>query len=107
MKRNIRVQTRLNAAEYEHLTRAVKRSGLSREAYLRQLISGYIPADIPPPDFHEFMQALYDIQVSYRELIAISDEQGTDTELISKQYGRLTEITGRILSGMLDARRIG
>ena len=49
-KRNIRHQFWLDEKEAEHFERFVKRSGLSRENYLRQLINGLIPTDAPPTD---------------------------------------------------------
>ncbi len=42
-KRNVAILFRLNKKEAEALDKKVKRSGLNREAYLRQLISGVVP----------------------------------------------------------------
>ena len=39
----------------------VKKSGLNREAYLRQLISGVVPRDAPPPDYYSMMRELHKI----------------------------------------------
>jgi len=60
-KRNIRIRVWLNEEESEKLNRHVKKSGLSRENYLRHLINGLIPTDLPPPDYHEMMRQLYAI----------------------------------------------
>ena len=49
-KRNIRIQFWLNKKEAEVLHKRVKRSGLSREAFLRHLVSGYIPKDARPAE---------------------------------------------------------
>ena len=57
-KRNIRIQFWLNKKEAEVLHKRVKRSGLSREAFLRHLVSGYIPKDAPPPDYFAMMREL-------------------------------------------------
>ena len=43
------------------LDKKVKRSGLNREAYLRQLISGVVPRDAPPPDYYSMMRELHKI----------------------------------------------
>ena len=59
--RTIEIKFRLNRKEADSLNRRVKKSGLSREAYLRQLINGLIPRDLPPPDYFTMMQALYDV----------------------------------------------
>ena len=47
-KRNVAILFRLNRKEAEILDKKVKKSGLSREAYLRHLISGVVPRDAPP-----------------------------------------------------------
>ena len=60
-KRNIPILFRLNQKEAEELEWKVKRSGLNREAYLRQLISGVVPRDAPPPDYYAMMWELHKI----------------------------------------------
>ena len=54
--RNIEIKVRLNRKEAEALNKRVKKSRLSREAYLRHLISGVVPQDAPPPDYFDFMR---------------------------------------------------
>ena len=60
-KRNIRVQLWLNKKEVEALDKRVKKSHLSREAYLRHLINGVVPRDAPPPDYFSMMRELHGI----------------------------------------------
>ena len=57
--RNHDLHLRLNDDEYNKLCNLVSKSGLSREAYLRQLIAGIQPRDLPPPDFRAMMRQLY------------------------------------------------
>ena len=57
--RNYEIKVRLTQAEMVHLTRLVSASGLSREAYLRKLISGVVPRESPPPDFFSMMRELH------------------------------------------------
>jgi len=59
--RTIEIKFRLNRKEADTLNRRVKKSGLAREAYLRQLINGLVPRDLPPPDYFAMMNALYDV----------------------------------------------
>lgn len=49
-KRNCRVQVRLDNKEYQGFMKAVRKSGLSQEVYLRHLINGVVPQDAPPVD---------------------------------------------------------
>lgn len=60
-KRNVPILFRLNRKEAEALDKKVKRSGLNREAYLRQVITGVVPRDAPPPDYYSMMRELHKI----------------------------------------------
>ena len=60
-KRNNRVQVRLDNKEHQAFLKAVRRSRLSQEVYLRHLINGVVPQDAPPPDYYAMMQQLYRI----------------------------------------------
>ena len=62
-KRNVAILFRLNKKEAEALDKKVKKSRLNREAYLRQLISGVVPRDAPPPDYYAMMQELHKISI--------------------------------------------
>ena len=58
-RRNHDLHLRLNDEEFNKLNTLVNRSGLSREAYLRQIISGLQPRDLPSRDFRLMMRQLY------------------------------------------------
>ena len=60
-KRNCRVQVRLDNKEYQGFMKAVRKSGLSQEVYLRHLINGVVPQDAPPPDYYHFMRELHSV----------------------------------------------
>ena len=71
-KRNVAILFRLNKKEAEVLDKKVKKSGLNREAYLRQLISGVVPRDAPPPDYYSMMRELCTLyHLSYNLPVAI------------------------------------
>lgn len=57
--RNNRIFLRLTDTESDRLNTAVQKSGLSREVYLRKLIGGIQPRELPPPDFYPMMRQLY------------------------------------------------
>ena len=57
--RNIEIKVRLNRKEAEALNKKVKKSRISREAYLRHLINGVVPQDAPPPEYFDFMRELH------------------------------------------------
>ena len=51
----------LDKKEAEAFNKKVKRSGLSREVYLRHLINGLVPQDAPPPAYFDFIRELHGI----------------------------------------------
>ena len=57
-KRNIQIITRLDSKENMNFKKRVKKCGMSQEAYIRHLIIGYVPADLPPPDYYSMMNEL-------------------------------------------------
>lgn len=60
-KRNVHIQFWLDKKEAETLQKRVKKSGLSREAYLRHLVNDLVPQDAPPPDYFSMMRELHGI----------------------------------------------
>jgi hypothetical protein len=60
-KRNVQIITRLNPDERARFKARVRKSGLSQEAYVRDLINGYVPTDAPPPDYFAMMKVLCQI----------------------------------------------
>ena len=75
-KRNIQVMLHLDSKEYQSLIKKVKKTGLSRETYLRQLITGYAPKELPPPDYHAMMRELNAIGNSINQIAARANATG-------------------------------
>jgi peptide subunit release factor 1 (eRF1) len=67
-KRAIRIQFWLDKKEAEDFDKKVKRSGVSRENYLRHLIDGLIPTDAPPPDYYSMMRELHAIGTNLNQI---------------------------------------
>ena len=60
-KRIYEIKVRLAADEMAYLNQLVAASGLSRETYLRMVISGVVPKKAPSPDFWAMMRELHAI----------------------------------------------
>ena len=58
IKRNKEIKVRLSFIELENLNECVKKTGLSREEYIRTLISGYVPAPRISDDVKEIIKQL-------------------------------------------------
>ena len=59
--RNVHVQLWLNRKEADALSRSAKKCGLTQSAYLRHLITGFVPQEAPPPDYYAMMRQLYGV----------------------------------------------
>ena len=100
--RNYEIKIRLTQAEMVHLNRLVNGSKLSREAYLRQLISGVVPQDAPPPDYFSMMQQLYRIGNNLNQIaqkahtLNVIDVQRYDAA-VSQFEATVKEITAAVL----------
>ena len=98
----------LNKKEAEALDKKVKRSGLNREAYLRQLISGVVPRDAPPPDYYSMMRELHKIgnnlnQIAQKaHVLNVVDVQRYDKEVrkFNEAVRKITEAV--ILPGKIN-----
>jgi len=82
-KRNIEIKLRLDRKEAEALNKRVKKSGLSREGYLRHIINGLVPTDLPPPDYYSMIKELHGIG---RNLNQIAQKAHTLNVLDVKRY---------------------
>ena len=101
--RNYEIKVRLTQAEMVHLTRQVSASGLSRETYLRRLISGVVPREAPPPDFFDMVRELHyignnlnQIAMKAHALNVIDAKHYDDSVLLFE------EAVQKILSAVLD-----
>ena len=61
IKRNIVIKIRLSKKEANSLNKRVKKSGISRESYIRHLINNLILTAVPPPDYYTMMRELHAI----------------------------------------------
>lgn len=75
-KRDIRAQVWLNEAESQRLRDNAKKTGLSQENYLRSLINGYTPKELPPIDFYNMMRELRAIGSNINQLAVKANTTG-------------------------------
>ena len=82
-KRNVHIQFWLDKKETEAFQKKVKKSGLSREAYLRHLVNGLEPQDAPPPDYYAMMRELHGIGNNLNQIARSLNEYGTPYNALS------------------------
>ena len=76
LKHNRKVTFRLNEGEWRQLKGHVQKAGLSQEAYLRLLISGQRPKELPPIEYHALLRQLYSIGVNMNQIAARANRTG-------------------------------
>ena len=86
-KRNIRIQFWINKKELEKFERFIKKSKLSKTAYLRHVIKGLIPQNAPPPDYYSMMKELHSIGNKLYQ----SNPEGENYRLIEKTILKITD----------------
>src|SRR5690554_4053377 len=92
-KRNIRAQVWLNEEENIKLHNNSKKSGLSRESYLRTLINGYIPKALPPPDYYSMIKELHAIGNNLNQIAARANATGhIDKTIFQYEANRLRKV---------------
>jgi len=76
-KRNIRVTVRLSEEEYnKHESRRIK-TGLSREAYIRNALDGIVLKEKPDERFFEAMKDISGIANNINQLARIANASGS------------------------------
>lgn len=84
---------RLSEEEYEALNKAIAKTGLTKSAFIRTVVRGYLPKPRPPNDYDKIMSELTDIATN---IYSISN--GTfnihkiDTEFLRGQAERLDKV---------------
>ena len=78
-KRNVHIQFWLDKKEAEAFQKKVKKSGLSREAYLRHLVNGLEPQDAPPLDYYAMMRELHGIGNNLNQIAHVVNATGKVT----------------------------
>ena len=69
-KRNVQILFRLTDEEAEQLYALVKKSGRSKEAFLREMVRGYRLCEKPDPEFNQMMRELSAIGNRINQLAA-------------------------------------
>jgi len=106
-KRNIEIKCRLNRKEIDKLNKCVKKSGLSREGYIRHLINSLVPCDVPPPDYYAMMRELRAIDT---DLGQIAQQARASNVIDSKRYenciSELNTAVVKIVNAVMLPRKV-
>ena len=105
-KRNIQIIVRLNAKEQQHLAKQVKKIGLSQEAFIRTLINGYVPKELPPSDYYAMMRELHAIGSNLNQIAAKTNATGhIDRTVFQYEANRLRKAVLDIQAAVTSPER--
>ena len=105
-KRGIPILIRLNAQEQQNLAKQVKKSGLSQEAFIRSLINGYMPKELPPPDYFSMIRELHAIGSNLNQIAAKANAMGhIDTTVFQYEANRLKRTVQEIQAAVTAPER--
>jgi alcohol dehydrogenase YqhD (iron-dependent ADH family) len=76
LQRNIKITFRLNEEEHQSLANQIKKTGLSQEAFIRTLIRGYEPRELPPLDYHVMIKELHAIGSNLNQIAVRANATG-------------------------------
>lgn len=105
-KRGIRIQVWLNDEENVRLHNSAQKTGLSQESYLRTLINGFIPKDLPPPDYYAMMRELHAIGSNLNQIAARANATGhIDRTVFEYEANRLRKAVLDIQTAVTSPER--
>lgn len=97
-KRTYRVEVKFTEEEFNHLMELIKQSKLSRESYIRMLVSGVIPRAAPSKELLETTKLLRNIANNINQVARIANRNGSvDTETYQSNYADLLDTIDQIM----------
>lgn len=106
-EKKVEIKVRLTPKEAARLQRLVKRTGLSREAYLRHLIGGVVPQEIPPPDYYAFMERLYRVGNLLEQISRQAQAMGMiNTVQYKEAVGQFHQLVEEVTAAVILPRRM-
>ena len=97
--RSCRFLVSLTEKEMASLMKKVKKTGLTRDAYIRQLLSGTQPKEIPSADYFEVLKVLRQISINMNQIAAKANTVGfINADAYWENSRRLQEVIAEIKS---------
>ena len=103
--RNVHVQLWLNEKEAAMLRKNVKAAGISQSAYLRHLITGFVPKAHPPLDYFAFMRSLYSLANNLNQIAQKAHVLGVIDVQRYDKYAKMSEDAVRTITDAMIVPR--
>jgi len=92
-KRYYRARVWLDEDEYIMFDRNVEKTGLSKEKYLRQLITGYKPKESPPLEYFELIRQLTIIGRNLNQIaVKLNSLNGINMDALKQSLSQLMRL---------------
>lgn len=102
----LQILFRLTEEEAEHLNELVRKSGRSKEAFLREMVRGYQLCEKPDPEFYKMMRELSAIGNRINQLAVKANALGfVDTPMLREEARKWHEFQIEIRKRYLLPRR--
>lgn len=99
---------RLTNEEYERLEKQRLKTSLSRETYLRLLVTGNVPIESPPLAYHELIKQLRKIGANLNQIAYKANALNQiDSKDYMKNVNELQEVILKIMKGITEPRNDG
>lgn len=106
-KRSVQILFRLNEEEAEQLYELVRKSGHSKEAFLREMVKGYRLCEKPDPEFYKMMRELSAIGNRINQLAAKANALGfIDTPMLREEAKKWHEFQIDVRKKYLLPRKV-
>ena len=76
MERQRKFDMRLTERDFKLLERRARKCGLSKSAYMRQMLHGYKPRESPPADYHAMTRELNEIGNNMHQIAFMANATG-------------------------------
>ena len=101
-----KLSLRLSEKEYKRITRRALSCGLTKSAYVRQLVLGYKPKESPPADYFAMTRELKEIGNNLNQLAFVANATGLiDEDAYYEEVVRLRDALGRIEQAVVGAEK--
>jgi hypothetical protein len=105
-KRDIKKQIWLNEIEKKKLKDNSKKVGLNESEYIRSLIMGYKPKELPDEKFYNYMNQLRSIGINLNQIARKANSlELIDAPFYRKTYNKLNEFMQLIKKNYLDIEK--
>lgn len=103
INRNIKKQVWVNEVENNLLKENANKAGLTQSGYIRSLIKGYKPKELPNEEVHEMLNQIRGIAINLNQIARKANALNyIDVPKYKKVCDKLTDIEKEIKTKILD-----